>query len=181
MSRSSTALKRLDTLLERDGFTYAVTGDLAVAAHGLERRTGELELLLTSDGIEAFRRLFVPKHYRPVEGRPRRFIDQANELTIEIRVTGLHPGYGPGGLLTYPDPANVRERIDSIWYVNLSTLIELKLANRRSADSADVVSLAARHNLDESYQARLHPAVRRGFASCIEEIHREMEFLACNS
>ena len=80
--------------------------------------------------------------------------------------------------IAYPDPAKVRQPIKRINYLDLQTLIQLKLAARRHQDFADVVNLISVHNLDESYLDRLHPTVRKDFIECLEEKRREDEYEA---
>jgi hypothetical protein len=70
--------------------------------------------------------------------------------------------------------------IRNIRFVNLETLIQLKLAARRYQDFADVVSLIRAHDLDESFADRLHPSVRRDYIECLEEKRREDEYEARN-
>jgi hypothetical protein len=148
--------------------------------HGHERLTNDVDVLLTPAGLEEFRRLFVPKHYEQDEGRPRRFVDRANQLKLDVLVTGRYPGSGKPGPIAFPDPASVRVQIDKIHYINLETLIQLKLAARRHQDFADVVSLINVHNLNESFRDRLHPSIRRDFLECLDEKRREDEYLSRN-
>ena len=65
---------------------------MAVNAHGRKRTTADLDLLLTAEGLTEFRRRFVPKDYEEVSGRPRRFSDRKNGVTIDFLVTGFFPG-----------------------------------------------------------------------------------------
>ena len=151
-------------------------GAMAVNAHGAERTTSEVDVLLTPDGIEKSRREMVGKWYDPVEGRPRRFIDRQNDVTVDVRVTGRYPGSGQPGPIAFPDPAATNQEINNISVVALPALIQLKLAARRYADFADVVFLIRTHNLDESYTSQLHPSVHRDFIECLEEKRREDEY-----
>ena len=82
------------------------------------------------------------------------------------------------GPIAFPDPDQVGEIIRNVRVVNLTTLIQLKLAARRHQDFADVVNLIAVRNLDESFRTRLHPSVRQDFIECLEEKRREEEYLA---
>lgn len=172
------SLRRLVKRLERAQIPHAIVGGMAVNAHGHERMTEDVDVLLTPEGFAEFQRRFVPKFYRPVPGRRRRFIDRTNERTLDILVTGLFPGLGKPGPIAFPDPATVRERIAEIYDINLLTLIQLKLAARRFQDFADVVSLIRAQNLDESFLSRLHPSVRRDFIECLEEKRREDDYIA---
>jgi hypothetical protein len=171
-------MKRLVKRLERANISYVVVGGMAINAHGYERMTKDVDVLLTRDGLTEFRHLFVPKYYATVPNLPRRFVDAKNDRTVDILVAGLFPGSGKPGPIAFPDPSSVRHRIKTIQYVNLTTLIQLKLAARRHRDFGDVVELVRFNELDESFAKELHPSVRRDFIECLEEKRREDEYLA---
>jgi hypothetical protein len=171
-------MRRVAASLDRAHIPYAVVGGMAVNAHGHQRTTGDVDFLLTADGFAEFRRRFVPHDYEPVPRRPKRFADRANGVTFDVLVTGHFPGSGKPGPVAYPDPSAVSEVIKSISVVDLPTLIQLKLAARRYQDFGDVVNLIRTHNLDESFQSRLHPSVRRDFVNCVDERRREDEYEA---
>lgn len=76
----------------------------------------------------------------------------------------------------FPDPLAVRVLILGVYYVDLTTLVQLKLATRRFQDLADVVRLIEANNLDESLAERLHPSSRRDYLGCLEEISRDEVF-----
>lgn len=171
-------MRRVVKKLQKAGISYALMGGMAVNTHGHQRTTNDVDLLLTRQGLEEFRRRFVPKDYELVAGRPRRFVDRKSQVKVDILVTGLFPGSGQPGPFAFPDPSAVSETIDDLKVVNLPTLIGLKLAARRHQDFADVVNLIAVHNLDESYLERLHPSVHQDFIECLEEIRREEEYNA---
>src|SRR5438034_11115652 len=67
-------MRRLAGRLKKAGIPYAIMGAMAVNAHGAERTTKDIDILLTSEGLERFRQEFVGEAYEQVEGRPRRFI-----------------------------------------------------------------------------------------------------------
>lgn len=171
-------MRRIAKLLTKAKIPYAVAGGMAVFAQGYRRTTDDLDILLTREGLEAFRRLFVPNHYKNVPHRRKRFLDPVTTVTVDILVAGLFPGTGKPGPIAYPDPAAVSETIGKIRVLELATLIQLKLAARRYQDFADVVSLIRVHHLDESFQAKLHPAVHRDYIECLEEKRREEEYEA---
>jgi hypothetical protein len=174
------SLRRLVKRLEKANISYVVVGGMAVFAHGYKRTTNDVDILLTPKGFAEFQRVFVPKNYVPMVGRPRRFIDRTNKRTLDILVTGLFPGSGKPGPVAYPDPEEVAEKINNIQFLKLEALIELKLAARRYQDFADVVKLIDVHNLDESFADRLHPSVRGDYIECLEEKRREDEYEARN-
>lgn len=171
-------MRRTARRLEKAGISYAILGGMALNAHRYPRTTTDVDFLLTAEGLEAFRRQFVGKHYDLVPGRPRRFTDRANHVSIDILVTGRFPGSGKPGPFAFPDPEQVSEVIDKHRVVNLSTLIQLKLAARRYRDFGDVVELIRVHDLDESYLDKLHPSIRQDFIECLEEKRREDEYEA---
>src|SRR5262249_53929050 len=132
-------MRRLVRRLERAGIPYAVMGGMAVSAHQHRRTTDDLGILLTPDGLEEFKRRFVPKNYARYPNRPRRFVDRTNQIEVDILVTGLFPGRGEPGPIAFPEPETVSEEINKIRVINLKTLVQLKLAARRYQDFADVV------------------------------------------
>jgi hypothetical protein len=166
-------MRRLVTRLRRAKVAHAIMSGMAVYAHGHRRMTDDVDVLLTSAGLEKFKKLHVPKHFEPVPGRPRRFIDRNNGIILDCLVTGLFPGSGRPGPFAFPNPKDVRQLLERVEYVNLETLIQLKLAARRYQDFADVVNLIRVNDLDESYLASLHPSVRQDFIECLAEKRRE--------
>ncbi len=171
-------MKRLVNRLRKARIPYAIMGGMAVNAHGHERLTKDVDVLLTEEGFAEFRRLFVPKYYEPAPGRGRRFVERKSERTVDVLVTGRFPGSGRPGPIAFPHPQEVAETIDKIEYIDLPTLIQLKLAARRYQDFADVVNLIRIHQLDESSLEKLHESVRRDFIECLEEKRREDEYEA---
>jgi len=58
----------------------------------------------------------------------------------------------------------------------LATLIELKLTGRRRfKDLAEVIDLIRNHNLDETFQEKLHPSAHYDYLKCLEAKRREDE------
>jgi hypothetical protein len=169
-------LRRIVKRLEKAKIPYAIVGGMAVNAHNYERTTGDVDILLTAEGLSEFQKRFVAKAYANVPGRARRFIDRVNDVKVDILVTGFFPGTGKPGPISYPDPAAVSETIEGARVVDLMTLIQLKLAARRHRDFGDVVELIRFNNLDESFADQLHPTVRQDYIECLEEKRREDEY-----
>src|SRR5271170_452573 len=86
------AMRRLARRLKKADISYAVLGGMAVNAHGAERTTKDLDILLTPAGLERFRQEFVDDVYQQVEGRPRRFVERQSGVMVDCLVTGLYPG-----------------------------------------------------------------------------------------
>lgn len=171
-------MRRLAKRLARVRIRYAVVGGMAVFAQGHRRATNDVDVLLSPEGLDEFQRRFVPKNYRRVPNRPRRFVDRANQISIDVLVTGLFPGSGKPGPVAYPDPGDVSQIIDTIHVVDLATLIQLKLAARRHQDFADVVHLIRANDLDGPFQERLHESLRSDYIECLEEKRRDDEYEA---
>jgi hypothetical protein len=171
-------MRRLAQKLEKAGIAYAVIGGMAVNAHGAERTTKDVDVLLTRESFGRFREEFVGNLYEPVPNRPRRFKEKKSGVTVDFLLTGRYPGRGEPGPITFPDPAEVAQKIDKIAVVSLPQLVQLKLAARRHYDFGDVVFLIRVHNLDESFAEKLHPSVRQDFIECLEEKRREDEYQA---
>ena len=171
-------MRRLARRLERVGIAYAIMGGMAVNAHKHRRTTEDVDVLVTREGFNQFKQLFVPKKYSTVPGRPRRFVDKVNAIEVDFLLTGLYPGSGKRGPIAFPEPGSVGEFINRLCFVDLATLIQLKLAARRHQDFGDVVKLIEAQNLDESFAQRLHPSVRLDYLECLDEKLREDEYNA---
>jgi hypothetical protein len=171
-------MRRLARRLEKVGIPYAIMGAMAVNAHRAERTTADVDVLLTREGLERFRTVLLPKFYRPIEGRTRRFVEKKNGVRVDCLVTGHYPGLGKPGPISFPDPEEASEEIQKIRVITLPQLVQLKLAARRHKDFGDVVSLIQVHSLDESFMQQLHPSVHRDFIECLEEKRRADEYEA---
>jgi hypothetical protein len=171
-------LRRLAKRLEKAGIPYAVMGAMAVNYHGARRTTDDVDVLLTREGLERFRKELLPKFYKPVEGRTRRFEERKSGVLVDCLVTGLFPGSGKPGPIAFPDPAEASQEIENLRVITLPQLVQLKLAARRYYDFGDVVFLIRVHNLDESFLPQLHPSVHGDFIECLEEKRREDEYEA---
>jgi hypothetical protein len=176
--REHQTLRRLVQRLEKAKIPYAIIGAMAVNAHGAERTTKDVDVLVTQEGLDRFRIQYVGKSYDPIEGRPRRFVEKRSKVSIDFLVTGRFPGSGKPGPIAFPDPGEASLRIKNTSVVTLPHLIQLKLAARRYQDFGDVVFLLRVHNLDEAFMDKLHPSVRSDFMECLEEKRREDEYEA---
>ncbi|HET6248128.1 MAG TPA: hypothetical protein VFE47_10565 [Tepidisphaeraceae bacterium] len=174
-------MRRVAGKLDEAGIAYALVGGMAVNAHRHPRTTGDVDFLITLQGIGEFVRTSVPGQFDPYPGNPRRFVDRTTGVTFGFLITGRFPGSGKPGPIAYPDPISVSQTIDNTRVVNLQTLIELKLAAGRHKDFGDVVELIRVHNLDESFLPKIHAAVHGDFIECLEEKRREDEYEACES
>jgi hypothetical protein len=172
------ALRSITKRLDTARLPYAVVGAMAVNLHGYRHMTDDVDLLLTPDGYAQFCQRFVGESYSPHPRRSYRVLDRETQMALDIVLSGQSPRPREPGPIVYPDPERVGEVVESFRVVNLLTLVELKLAQRRYRDLGDVAGLMRANGLDESYAFRLHPSVRAAYILCLKENQREAEFEA---
>lgn len=99
-------MRSLMRRLKKAGISYAIMGGMAVNAHGGERTTKDVDVLVTQTGLDRFRQELLGSHYEHVEGRPRRFTDLQSGITIDFLIEGRYPGSGKPGPIAFPDPSS---------------------------------------------------------------------------
>lgn len=166
-------LERLSTDLEKHAIDYAVIGAVALLAHGYPRFTEDIDLVMTSEGLQKFHDELIGLGYAPAfPGARKRLKSTVDGVTIEVMTTGEYPGDGKPKPVSMPEPIEASTKIDGIRFLTLEKLIELKLASGISApdrlkDLADVQELIKIRKLDADLASRLNPYVR--------EKYRELE------
>jgi hypothetical protein len=176
-------LKQVTDALKEHRIDYMVIGAVALMAHGYPRFTEDVDLVLTSEGLEAFHRELVGVGYIPAfPGAKRRFRSVADGGSIEILTTGEYPGDGKPKPVRIPDPSTASVDIDGLRVVAFPKLIELKLASGMTAphrlkDLADVQEMIKIHHLQSSFAEQLEPFVREKFLellTTVEDHHDEV-------
>lgn len=170
------ALGRIAERLKQQETPYAVVGGMAVVAHGYARTTVDVDVLVTSEGLESIHEKLLGLGYRPFFPGGRHLRDTESGVRIEFLVTGEYPGDGKPKPVAFPDPAVCAVEHDGVRYLKLSNLIELKLASgmtnpARLKDLADVQELVRTLDLGQDFAEQLHPWVREKF----EELRRAVE------
>jgi hypothetical protein len=179
-------LARLSKDLEAHGIDYAVIGAVALLAHGYQRLTEDIDLLMTPAGLQKFHDELVGLGYAPsFPGSKKRLRSTVDGVSIEVMTTGEYPGDGRPKTVSMPDPVAASVKIDGINFLSLEKLIELKLASGISAahrlkDLADVQELIKIRRLDSDFAAKLDPYVRKKYLELEEavrasEINQEQE------
>lgn len=158
-------LRRISRRLNDLQIPYAVVGGMALFQHGYQRYTEDVDILVTQegndklhaalDGIGFVRPFSVSKNLRDTE----------TGVKIEFLITGSYPGDGKPKEVAFPDPADVAVVFNDVSYVNLPTLITLKLTSGltgegRGKDIIDIFELIKAANLDDSLAPRLSPLVQ---------------------
>ncbi len=159
-----TITSRLDSL----GIDYAVAGGMALVAHGYDRTTVDIDVLLTAQGHQRLREVLEGLGYLPPFKNSKNLRDTQTGVTIEFLITGQYPGDGKPKPVAFPDPAKAAVEIDGIRYVSLPALIELKLASGMTApgrlkDLADVQELIRALKLPRQTVERLNAYVQPKF------------------
>jgi len=159
-------LHHLIARLDEARISYALIGALAMNAHGYERMTTDIDLVMTCEGLEQFREQFVGRGYRlAFQGAQKTFRDTDTQVKIEIIATGDYPGDGKPKPVSFPNPDDAII-IDRIRVVPFEKLVELKLSSGTTAphrlrdlsDTQDMIRtlglpLALKDKLDASVRA----------------------------
>ncbi len=169
------ALKKIAGRLDALAIPYAVVGGMALNAHGYRRATVDVDVLVTSEGLSEIHRKLEGLGYLPPFKDSKHLRDTENGVKIEFLVTGGFPGDGKPKPVAFPDPANVGVVVEGIRYVNLETLLEMKLASgmsnpARRKDLADVQEVIKELKLDSAVAERLNPYVRPMYAQLWKEV-----------
>ena len=159
------ALEKITHLLEEDGIPYAVIGAMALNAYGYRRLTVDVDLLLTPEGLEAFKAKHLGLGYVQKFPGSKGLRDTENGVPIDVVLAGDYPGDGLPKPVAFPDPAEAAVRGQRTALLPLPRLIELKLASGMTAphrlkDLADVIEIVRILKLPEALAEDLDPYVR---------------------
>lgn len=174
------ALKQIAGRLDALGIPYAVVGGMALNAHGYIRATVDVDVLVTPEGLKEVHRKLTGLGYLPPFAGSKQLRDTENGVKVEFLVTGGFPGDGKPKPVSFPDPSVVGVAVEGIRYVNLETLVEMKLASgisnpARRKDLADVQEVIKELGLKPEFGERLDPYVRGVFAQLWKEVHEDQD------
>lgn len=163
----ATLLKMAKRLREVN-IDYAVTGDLAMAFHGLERSVNVLELLVSRESVNEIHQRVTGLDFASVGYGSKDIRDKTNGVIVKFLVTGDYPGDGRRKPVVHPDPIEASEEKDGIRWMKLPVLIEIKLASgmtspAKTKDLDDVRDLIRALKLDASYAENLNEYVREKY------------------
>jgi hypothetical protein len=160
--------KALTQLVERLSaleIPYAIVGALALNAYGYMRATVDVDVLLTKEGLDSFKKANLGRGYLEKFPGSRGLRDTANGVPIDVVVAGDYPGDGEEKPVSFPDPSGCSVTGGAFALVPLDTLVELKIASGMTAphrlrDLADVIELIRVNSLSKDYAETLSPYVR---------------------
>ncbi len=162
-------LARLTKRLGELQIPYAVCGGMALNAHGYQRATTDVDVVITAAGLARFKATSLGLGWLEKFPGSRGVRDTDNKVKVDFLVTGGIPGDGTPHGVTFPDPASVAIEIAGVHYVSLAKLLEMKIAcamtaPKRPRDFDDVMRLIESNRLGEHFGDQLHPYVRAKYA-----------------
>jgi hypothetical protein len=168
-------LRNISRRLQELGIEYAIVGGMALFAHGFRRFTEDVDLLVTSAGMERIREELEGLGYTRPAGTSTKLRDVTTGVRIEFLIAGHYPGDGKQKPVAFPPPADVGVEIDGIRYLKLPKLVELKLASGISAahrlkDLSDVQELIRVLHLPRTLADELDPSVRTKFLELYDAV-----------
>lgn len=163
------ALRKVAGRLDELGIPYAVSGGMALFAHGVRRFTEDVDILVTKEGLRSIHASLAGLGYVHAFPGSKNLRDSELGVRIEFLIAGQYPGDGKPKPVQFPEPQTVASEWNGIKVLGLDALVELKLASGssspdRTKDLADVQELIKALRLPEDFAERLEPSVRSEYA-----------------
>jgi hypothetical protein len=162
-------MRRLAQTFGELGIPFAIAGAMAANAHGHRRTTADVNVLVRREDLARFKDRWIGHGWLDLFEGSKGFRDTLNGVKVDVLIVGDYPGDGRPKPVSFPDPEAVREVHDeSVPYVNLVSLLELKIASgmtdaHRLQDLADAIQLIRVNTLPRNYAGQLNPFVRAKF------------------
>ena len=162
------ALDKLARTLDAQGIPYAIIGAMALNEFGYRRTTVDVDVLLTADGLAAFKQNNLGRGYVEKFPGSRTVRDTEHGVDIDIVLAGTYPGDGKPKPVAFPDPETAAQRGTRIALLPLNRLLELKLASgitapHRLRDLADVQEVIRLLALSDGLAGELDASVREKY------------------
>ncbi|HEY3236280.1 MAG TPA: hypothetical protein VGJ84_16300 [Polyangiaceae bacterium] len=162
------AVRKLVSILEKEGLPYAIIGALALNEYGYKRVTVDVDLIMREADLQAFKRRWIGKGYAERVAGTGKLIDTEFNVRVDVLSTGRFPGDDKPKPIAFPDPATTAIRGAPFALLPIERWIELKLASgmvaaHRLKDLADVQELIREARLPNTMARDLHPWVRDKF------------------
>lgn len=171
------ALRKITRRLDELGIPYAIAGGMALFMHGFRRFTEDVDILIAREDIKRIHKQLEGRGYQPPFVRSKNLRDTEHKVKIEFLLSGDYPGDGKPKPVVFPEPSRVAVERDGIKFLELPTLIELKLASGmtsadRLKDLTDVQELIKILALPLDFAERLDPYVRDKYAELWRSIRQ---------
>jgi len=162
------AMRKIAQRLDELEISYAVVGDMAVFKYGLLRFTEDVHLLVTPESLKKIHEQLDGLGYLRLHSTGKHLRDTQLGVKIELLTTGGFPGDGKPKPIAFPNPQAVSLLEDGVSFIQLPSLLELKLASGmtnsgRYKDLGDVQELIKALSLKPDFAEQLHPYVRTKF------------------
>lgn len=159
------SLRKVARRLDGLGIPYAVSGGMALFAHGFLRFTEDVDILVTREGLKVIHEKLEGLGYVPPFTGSKNLRDTEFGVRIEFLIAGEYPGDGKPKPVAFPDPAEAGVELGGISYLRLPKLVELKIASGmtnagRLKDLGDVQELIRLLDLPADFAAQLNPFVQ---------------------
>jgi hypothetical protein len=127
-----------------------------------------VDILVRKDDLRTIHEQLDGLGYIPPFKHSKNLRDTETGVKVEFLTSGDYPGDGKAKPVAFPDPATVSFEAEEICFVNLPTLVDLKLASGmtnagRLKDLADVQELIKLLKLSAEFGEQLNPFVRDKF------------------
>ena len=162
-------MRRLAAAMDELQIPFAIAGAMAANAHGHQRTTGDVDILIRQEDLERFKARFSGLGWVDKFAGSRNFRDTANNVNIDTLIVGQYPGDGLPKPVVFPPPESVSWKdAEGLPFVSLEVLLELKLASgmtakHRPRDLDDVIQLIRANKLPRSFADKLNPYVAGAF------------------
>lgn len=174
--RFGRVIRAVDHLLEAIDCSAVVAGGWAVWRHGyIGRVTEDVDIVLPANRVEEFLTAASFSGFERLPVRPGNW-PKIRHKDADIKVDILPEGATPGTITrlaptNIPHPDQLGASGNSLKYIDLPGLVELKLAAGRARDESDVVELI-RANMDQVEVIRRHlSGVHRQYVSLFETLY----------
>jgi hypothetical protein len=173
--RYGRAIQALDRVLEAIQGEAVVAGGWAVWRHGyLGRVTQDVDVVVPAGLIEEFLRVAALSGFDAFparEGVWPKLRHKESDVSVDILPEGATPGTPSNPApTTIPHPSRLGARAGRLKYIDLASLVELKLAAGRARDESDVVELL-RANPDRVQDIRRHlGSIHQQYVSRLDEL-----------
>ncbi len=163
------AMRRIARRLDELDVSYAIVGGMALFAHGHERFTQDVDILVSREGLKRIHERLDGLGYVPPFTGSKQLRDTEFGVRIEFLVAGEFPGDGKPKPVAFPQPEQASVVIEGFRFVSLPKFVELKLASgmtggiHRMKDLTDVVALIEARQLSAEFADELDPYVREKY------------------
>ncbi len=176
MAEAQKALYKLVDILEAEGVPYAIIGAFALNEYGHRRVTGDVDLVMREEQLQAFKQRHLGKGYAERVPGTGKLLDTEHDVHIVVLSTGRFPGDDKPKPIAFPDPATTAMRGERFALLPMPLYIELKLASgmvapHRAKDLVDVQELIRCAQLPREVAEQLDPWVRNKFLDLWQLAH----------